>query len=73
MKTVLRAHSRKGAPGCLGQEDLARRGGSSYHLVVSGLNASSCDVNGFDHLGQAHNIPDCEDCAFHSEWLWFWC
>lgn len=43
--------------------------GSSYHQVVSEISSSSCDVDGFDLLGQAHTVPH-EDCAFHSEWLW---
>lgn len=43
--------------------------GSSSHQVVSGISPSSCDVNGFEHLGQAHTIPH-GDCAFHLERFW---
>lgn len=39
--------------------------GTSGPQVVSGINSSSCDVNGFNHLGRAHTIPH-QDCAFHS-------
>lgn len=43
--------------------------GTSRLQDVSGISSASCDVNGFDYLGQAHTIPH-RDCAFHSEWLW---
>jgi len=66
VQTVLWAHSRTGAPGCLRQGDPA---GPSHCWAVCGSSCSSSAVNGADHLSQAHAIPH-RDCASHAKWLW---
>lgn len=71
VKTVLRAHGRKAAPGCLRQEDLAGDGGLGLLQLVSRVRSSSRAINGFGHRVHAHTVPYGEDCAFHSEWLRF--
>lgn len=50
-------------------EDPAGSGRLLVPQVASGISSSSCDVNGFDYLGQAHTIPR-QDCASHSKGLW---